>query len=110
MYHLRVSWWRRRRVPESLSAVPPEPRGVASDETARVDTRLALLAALHRLTPSQRAVLVLRYFDDCSEAETAETLGVRLGTVKSQSSKALARLRLVAPELAEQYFTPEVDR
>jgi len=110
MYHLMVSWWRRRRVPESLSAAPPEPRGAAPDETARVDTRLALLAALHRLTPSQRAVLVLRYFDDCSEAETAETLGVRVGTVKSQTSKALARLRVVAPELAEHYFTPEGDR
>jgi RNA polymerase sigma-70 factor (sigma-E family) len=110
MYHLMVSWWRRGRVPESLSAAPPEPRGAAVDETARVDTRLALLAALQRLTPSQRAVLVLRYFDDCSEAETADTLGVRIGTVKSQTSKALARLRVVAPELADHYFTPEADQ
>ena len=110
MYHLRVSWWRRRRVPESLSAAPPEPRGAGPDETARVDARLVLLAALRRLTAAQRAVLVLRYFDDCSEAEAAQVLGVRIGTVKSQTSKALVRLRTIAPELARHYFTTEVDR
>jgi RNA polymerase sigma-70 factor (sigma-E family) len=110
MYHLRVSWWRRHRVPESLAADPPEPRGAGSDETARVDTRLALLAALRRLSTAQRAVLILRYFDDCSEADAAEVLGVRVGTVKSQTNKALARLRVVAPELTRHYFTTEVDR
>jgi RNA polymerase sigma-70 factor (sigma-E family) len=110
MYHLRVSWWRRHRVRESLSADPPEPRGSGPDETARVDTRLALLAALRRLSTAQRAVLILRYFDDYTEADAAEVLGVRVGTVKSQTNKALARLRIVAPELTRHYFTTEVDR
>jgi len=105
MYHLHISWWRRRRVPESLSGRLPEPRAHQSDEPGRVDTRLALLDALRRLTEAQRAVLVLRYFDDQTEAQTAEILGISVGTVKSQNSKALARLRTVAPELADHYFT-----
>jgi RNA polymerase sigma factor (sigma-70 family) len=57
-----------------------------------------------RLTPSQRAVLVLRYFEDLSERETADLLGVTVGTVKSQTVRALARLRSVAPELADLYL------
>jgi RNA polymerase sigma-70 factor (sigma-E family) len=103
MYHLQVSWWRRGRIGELLSGDPPEPRpgGADRDHAADVTLRLSLRAALDRLTPRQRAVLVLRYFDDRSEAETAEILGVHLGTVKSQTAKALARLRVVAPELSE---------
>ena len=110
MYHLQVSLWRRRRVPESLSAAPPEPRDAGPDETDRVDVRLALLSALRRLSAAQRSVLILRYFDDCSEAEAAQVLGVRVGTVKSQTNKALSRLRVVAPELTRHYFATEVDR
>lgn len=111
MYHLQVSWWRRRRVRESLTGELPEPRRRAgtADESSRVVTRLALLEALRTLSRGQRAVLVLRYFDDRSEAETAEVLGVGVGTVKSQTSRALARLRATAPELAHSYFT-EVTR
>ncbi|HEX6870956.1 MAG TPA: SigE family RNA polymerase sigma factor [Micromonosporaceae bacterium] len=105
MYHLQVSWWRRRRVPESLASEPPEPRSGNQDETTRVVSRLALLAALKRLTPAQRAVLVLRYFDDHTESEAADLLGVSVGTVKSQTSKALARLRAIAPDLAEHYLS-----
>ena len=57
--------------------------------------------ALDRLTPKQRAVVVLRYLDDLSERDTAEALGVSVGTVKSQTSLALRRLREAAPELAQ---------
>jgi RNA polymerase sigma-70 factor (sigma-E family) len=101
MYHLQVSWWRRRRVAESLSGEPPEPPhppGPDDDASAR---RLTMRAALLRLTQRQRAVLVLRYFEDLSEVATAEVLGVSVGTVKSQTFRALGRLRAVAPELAE---------
>jgi RNA polymerase sigma-70 factor (sigma-E family) len=55
--------------------------------------RSALLASVRELPPSQRAVLVLRYFDDLTEAETARALGCTIGTVKSQHARAMARLR-----------------
>ncbi|PZF88786.1 SigE family RNA polymerase sigma factor [Micromonospora deserti] len=94
LYRDAVSWWRRRRR-EWLSAYPPE------RETRDADgvLRLALHDALGQLPPRQRAVLVLRYFEDMTEAATAEALGVTVGTVKSQCHAALRRLREVAPEL-----------
>ena len=98
MYHHQVSWWRRRRVPESLTDTPPEGRRADDSDIATV--RLTLRAALQRLTPRQRAVLVPRYYEDHSEQEAAALLGVSVGTVKSQTAKALGRLRQVAPELA----------
>jgi RNA polymerase sigma-70 factor (sigma-E family) len=100
MYHLQVSWWRRRRVPEWSTAQVPEPRRHEPDQADATDLRVAMRGALARLPVRQRAVLVLRYFEDLTEAETAETLGVSVGTVKSQSFKALSRLRDLAPELA----------
>ena len=70
----------------------------AHDALEGLDTRAELLDALARLTPRQRAVLVLRYFNDLTEAETAEVLGCSPGTVKSNASRGLARLReVVAP-------------
>jgi RNA polymerase sigma factor (sigma-70 family) len=64
-----------------------------------VDEQLVLRQALARLAPRQRAVVVLRYFDDLTEAQTAGVLGISLGTVKSQSRDALARLRVLVPDL-----------
>jgi RNA polymerase sigma factor (sigma-70 family) len=106
MYHLQVSWWRRRRVAESLTWELPEPRGPVRqpDHAHQTTVRLALRAALLKLSVKQRAILVLRFFEDRSEAETADMLGVSIGTVKSQTSRSLARLRSVAPELAELYL------
>jgi RNA polymerase sigma-70 factor (sigma-E family) len=100
MYHLQVSWWRRRRVAEVMPERMPDPPG-GHDHAVAVSLRLALRAALARLTARQRAVLVLRFFEDCTEREVADMLGVSVGTVKSQTAKALARLRSIAPELAD---------
>ncbi len=68
---------------------------VARDMLSGLEARAELLEALARLTPRQRAVLVLRYFNDLTEAQTAEVLGCSPGTVKSNASRGLARLREV---------------
>jgi RNA polymerase sigma-70 factor (sigma-E family) len=83
--------FRKRRVPEHLTDQLPE-QGVA-DATGRHDERLVLIAALQRLGPRQRAVVVLRYWVGLTETEAAVTLGCSVGTVKSQASRALAALR-----------------
>ena len=98
MYRDSISWWRRWRR-ERLTDQPPGGHG--PDGTDDVSTRMLFAAALAKLTIKQRTVLVLRYFDDLSEARTAEVLGVTIGTVKSQTNAALRRLRAVAPELGE---------
>ena len=67
----------------------------AKDVLAALDTREELLDALALLTPRQRAVLVLRYFNDLTETEVAAVLGCSPGTVKSNASRGLARLREV---------------
>lgn len=90
--------WRRRPQPELPSAHPPE-RGASHDE-ATLD-RIVLRQALAKLTRKQRAVIVLRFWDDLTEAQTAEALGCSLGNVKSQTHHALTRLRTLAPELAD---------
>jgi len=65
----------------------------AVDATRQYDDRSALIAALQRLGPRQRAVIVLRYWMDLTEAEIAAALGCSVGTVKSQAARALATLR-----------------
>ncbi|WP_109506237.1 SigE family RNA polymerase sigma factor [Nocardioides speluncae] len=95
LVHENVSRWRRRRWREVSSERAPEPRA-PSEPT---DERLALQQALAKLAPRQRAVIVLRYFDDQTEAETARLLGVSVGTVKSQTRDALTRLRQHLPDL-----------
>lgn len=83
--------FRKHRVTEDLPGVLPET--VAADAAGEWDERAAVLAALRSLGPRQRAVVVLRYWMDLSEAETAAALGCSVGTVKSQASRALAALR-----------------
>ena len=88
--------FRKRRVPERLTDSLSESALVDvewTDSTQEYDERSALIAALQRLGPRQRAVIVLRYWMDLTEHETAAALNCSVGTVKSQASRALATLR-----------------
>ncbi|GAB3686533.1 SigE family RNA polymerase sigma factor [Actinocorallia lasiicapitis] len=89
-----LTWWRRRWRGERPTAFPPERPG--PDELAAHDERDLVWRALGRLAPRQRAVIVLRFYEDLTEAQTARLLGVTVGTVKSQTAKALAALRVDA--------------
>jgi RNA polymerase sigma-70 factor (sigma-E family) len=100
LYHEHVGIWRRRRWLEQPVATVPD-RRAAPDTTDITVRRLVLGQALSRLTGRQRAVVVLRYFEDLSEVDTARVLGCSVGTVKSQTSHALKRLRQLAPELSD---------
>ena len=88
LVNARTSRWRRRR-PETLVDIIPETAVPARD---RFDDE-PLWQALRDLPQRQRAVVVLRYYEDLSEAEIAATLGISTGTVKSQSARAMAGLR-----------------
>ena len=101
LYTESITWWRRRtrRVAESALQYDDGQSGVGVD--VDVDLQLTLERALQRLTPRQRAVLVLRYYEDLTEVEAARVLGVGVGTVKSMHRQALARLRVAAPDLGE---------
>lgn len=98
LYNENISWWRRRKVAETgLDAAAHAATAGGPD----VDTRLAVIEALSKLTAKQRTVLVLRYYEDLTEAQTAAVLGIAVGTVKSQTRQALARLRTLAPDLED---------
>lgn len=92
MVNTRTSWWRRRRVDERPTNVLPE-RRTERDAADDLALRDALWAALATLPKRQRAIVVLRYYEDLSEAETADLLGISVGTVKSTTSRALVKLR-----------------
>lgn len=96
-----VSRWRRRRWREVHTDHLPETavEGPSSD-------RVALQRALASLPPRQRAVVVLRYYEDLTEKETAALLGIAVGTVKSQARDALARLRELVPDLEPELVRP----
>ncbi|WP_307870861.1 SigE family RNA polymerase sigma factor [Micromonospora sp. C51] len=109
MVNERTKIWRRFGSREFLAGVTDswrpqsEPgRDIAQDVVVRDE----MLAALHDLPPRMRAVLVLRYWEDLSESQVAEALGCSVGTVKSQSSRALARLRKVLPAASPRPVTP----
>ena len=92
MVNTQTSWWRRRKVDEDPTDELPEPGG-GRDAHADLDLHDALWTALSALPKRQRAMVVLRYYEDLSEAETAHVMGVSVGTVKSTTSRALTKLR-----------------
>ena len=98
LYRDAVSSWRRTRR-ESLSSLTLVDV-LVHDQSPRTGQRVDLERALAELTPKQRAVVVLRFFEDRTEVESAEVLGVSVGTVKSQTHAALARLRTLLPDFA----------
>ncbi|GAA4741351.1 SigE family RNA polymerase sigma factor [Nocardioides endophyticus] len=97
MHHLAIDRWRRRSVrpPEVVTDSHPEIGSTGPD----VERRLVLREALARLTPRQRAVLSLRFYEDLTEVQAAAVLGCSPNTVKSQTRAALDRLRALAPDL-----------
>lgn len=96
MYTRFVDGWRRRHLVELPTATPSEV-GDPVDESGQAADRLTLRGALLCLTPRQRAVLVLRFFEDMTEVQAADALGVGTSTVKSQTRVALQRMRDLAP-------------
>ncbi|MFJ8578398.1 SigE family RNA polymerase sigma factor [Micromonospora sp. NPDC093277] len=102
MANERVSLWHRFGSREFLAGVTGArrlhaERGPSPDVADDIVVRDEVLTALHSLPPRMRAVLVLRYWEDLPEAQIAQTLGCSIGTVKSQTSRGLARLRTVLP-------------
>jgi RNA polymerase sigma-70 factor (sigma-E family) len=93
MVNTSTDWRRRRWRGEVPTAQLPEAAQAEDHSGDATALQQALLAGVRALPPRQRAVVVLRYFEDLSEASTAEILGCSVGTVKSQASRALATLR-----------------
>jgi RNA polymerase sigma-70 factor (sigma-E family) len=94
MVNTHISWWRRRRVEEyPTDEIPDQP---VIDHASDSEVQDALRRAIERLPQRMRAAVVLRYYEDMSEAEIANVLGVSLGTVKSTVSRAVAKLRIDA--------------
>lgn len=91
--HLHAAWW-RRVAHRSERPVEFPPDVATADGTEAVDRRDQVWRAVLTLPPRMRAIIVLRFLEDLKETETAEVLGCSVGTVKSQTSRALAKLRI----------------
>ncbi|GAA1863933.1 SigE family RNA polymerase sigma factor [Asanoa iriomotensis] len=100
--NLHTDWWRRRR---RRPEVPTErlPETSIGGHDGDIASRDSVTRALRELTRRERGVVVLRYFADLTEQETARELGISLGTVKSTNARALAKLR-VSPELVDPFM------
>lgn len=98
MVNLTIDRWRRREPAAAENPDRVDPR----DAQQRVDDHDQAVRMLESLPPQQRRVIVLRYYNDLSEAATAECLGISVGAVKSAASRGLATLRSI--------YTPSDER
>ncbi len=99
MINTHISWWRRRKIDEyPTDEIPDQPVADAPVSSELAD---ALQRAISRLPHRMRAAVVLRFFEDMTEAEVADALGISLGTVKSTVSRAVAKLRADAELFSE---------
>ncbi|GAB2783040.1 SigE family RNA polymerase sigma factor [Streptomyces daliensis] len=110
LLNTRTSQWRKRRVDEFSCEELPEPEPLPGPDPAEQQAlRDAMWRAVLKLPARQRAMVVLRYYEDLSEVQTAAVLGVSVGTVKSAVSRALAKLRedpqLASDTLADDHLT-----
>ena len=102
-----ISWFRRKGwANERPTEILPE--GEQGGHDARIADRDRVWRALQALPPRQRAALVLRYFDDLTEAQTARAMGCAVGTVKSQVAAGLAKLRAQLGDEVELLSTDEM--
>ena len=92
LYHLAADGWRRKGALRARLGLLARP-DAQPDETASVDQRDQLVRLLHALPPRQRTAIVLRYWEELSEAEAARLMGCSVGTVKASASRGLRRLR-----------------
>ena len=99
IYNEFVTGWRRHRRRAEISVAEPPEAATPDSMESGVASRLVLRKALLSLPPRQRAVLILRYFEDLSVDETAAVLSCGRGTVGSQTHRALIRLRELVPAL-----------
>ncbi len=105
LYNLAADRWRRQETwRRKLPVLGAGQRTAAPDLTAAVDLRDALIRALHLLPPQQRAAVVLRHWEQLSEAEAAEVLGCSPGTIKAAASRGLRRMRELAAGWTENDF------
>jgi RNA polymerase sigma-70 factor (sigma-E family) len=94
LYHLAADRWRQQRAwRRHLPLLRPGLEAAATDPFAQVDLRDSLVRLLMQLPPRQRAVIVARYWEQLSEAESAQVLGISVGTVKSTAARGLRKLR-----------------
>ncbi|HST83386.1 MAG TPA: SigE family RNA polymerase sigma factor [Kineosporiaceae bacterium] len=107
LYHQQVTSWRLKWRRQEIQ-VAELPDAARPDGTSALDLKVTVRTILARITPRQRAVLVLRFFEDLPEAEVAQLLGCSVGTVRSTTHRSLARLRELSPELDELRTIKEV--
>jgi RNA polymerase sigma-70 factor (sigma-E family) len=105
MYHEQISWWRRWGRHQDTGELPNQ--AAPGDAAANAVLRLTLAQALRRLSTQQRAAAVLRYYMDLPEVEVAQVMGCSVGTVRSHTGRALARLRQLCPDLDITAKKPE---